>query len=77
MRVLVAGWFSFDEVIATIGDVAFVSGPISDEPLLLELCPAFDGSARWALNVSVVDETGWARFYSSPLAISQSRRPRP
>ncbi|MGY1837587.1 polysaccharide pyruvyl transferase family protein [Blastococcus sp. SYSU DS0510] len=105
MRVLVAGWFSFDEVIATIGDelgadtvvgwltelgvpfdvaeapylgsgvdwraadptdythLVFVSGPISDEPLLHELCAAFEGSVRWALNVSVVDEIGRGLFH--------------
>ncbi|MDT0276448.1 polysaccharide pyruvyl transferase family protein [Blastococcus goldschmidtiae] len=104
MRVLVAGWFSFDEVIATVGDelgadtvagwltdlgvpfdvaeapylgsgvdwrevdpadythLVFVSGPISDEPLLHELCAAFGASVRWAINVSVVDEVGRRLF---------------
>ncbi|SFF82691.1 polysaccharide pyruvyl transferase family protein [Blastococcus tunisiensis] len=105
MRVLVAGWFSFDEVIATIGDelgadtvadwltdlgvpfdvaeapylgtgvdwrevdpadythLVFVSGPVSDEPLLRELCAAFEGSQRWAINVSVVDGIGRGLFH--------------
>jgi hypothetical protein len=105
VRVLVAGWFSFDEVVATVGDelgadavatwlselgvpfdvaeapylgsgvswrdvdpadythLVFVSGPISAEPLLRELCTAFDGCRRWAVNVSVVDEAGRALFH--------------
>jgi hypothetical protein len=104
VRVLVAGWFSFDEVIATVGDqlgvetvagwlgeldvshdvawapylgrgvcwrevdpadythLVFVSGPIGDGPLLRELCDAFAGCQRWAINVSVVDEVGRALF---------------
>jgi hypothetical protein len=95
----VAGWFSFDEVIATVGDelgadtvagwlrdlgichdvawapylargvhwrdvdpadythLVFVSGPIRDGPLVRELCAAFAACQRWAVNVSVVDET--------------------
>jgi len=102
--VLVAGWFSFDEVIATIGDdlgaemvagwlreldvdttvawapflgrgahwrdldpadythLVFVSGPISDTPLLRELTAAFAAAQRWAVNVSVVSEAGRALF---------------
>jgi hypothetical protein len=101
----VAGWFSFDEVIATVGDelgadvvagwlmelgvpfdvaeapylgsgvhwreadpadythLVFVSGPISTEPLLRDLCAAFDRCARWAVNVSVVEEAGRALFH--------------
>lgn len=104
MRVLVTGWFSFDEVIATIGDelgadvvvdwlteagvehdvawapylqrgpdwreldpadythLVFVSGPLSDTPLLRELTTAFAGAQRWAVNVSVVSEAGRALF---------------
>ncbi|MGY1712068.1 polysaccharide pyruvyl transferase family protein [Geodermatophilus sp. SYSU D00758] len=104
MRVLVAGWFSFDEVIATVGDqlgaatvtrwlteagvdhdvaeapylgsgvnwrdvdpadythLVFVSGPLSDSPLLRELSETFAGSRRWAVNVSVVSEAGRALF---------------
>ncbi|MGY1857828.1 polysaccharide pyruvyl transferase family protein [Modestobacter sp. SYSU DS0290] len=104
MRVLVAGWFSFDEVIATIGDelgadvvtgwlrelgvdhdvawapylqrgphwrdvdpaqythLVFVSGPVSDTPLLRELTSAFAGAQRWAVNVSVVSDAGRALF---------------
>ena len=104
MRVLVTGWFSFDEVIATVGDdlgaevvagwlreldidstvawapflgrgpnwrdldpadfthLVFVSGPISDTPLLRELTEAFAGAQRWAVNVSVVSEAGRAMF---------------
>ena len=104
MRVLVTGWFSFDEVIATIGDelgadvvvgwlteagvdhdvawapylqrgpdwreldpadythLVFVSGPLSDTPLLRELTGAFAGAQRWAVNVSVVSEAGRALF---------------
>lgn len=104
MRVLVAGWFSFDEVIATVGDelgadvvvgwlagsavdhdvawapylgrgvdwrdvdpadythLVFVSGPVSDAPLLRELTAAFAGARRWAVNVSVVSEAGRALF---------------
>ena len=105
MRVLVAGWFSFDEVIATVGDelgadtvagwlgdlgvpfdvaeapflgrgvdwrdvdpadythLVFVSGPISGDPLLRELCAAFAGSRRWAVNVSVVEDAGRRLFH--------------
>ncbi len=105
MRILVAGWFSFDEVIATVGDelgadtvvgwlrelgvvfdvaeapylgrgvhwrdvdpadythLVFVSGPLSGEPLLRELCAAFDGCTRWAVNVSVVEESGRELFH--------------
>ena len=105
MRVLVAGWFSFDEVIATVGDdlgaeavagwlrdlgvdtmvawapflqrgphwrdldpadfthLVFVSGPISDTPLLRELTGAFAGAQRWAVNVSVVSDAGRALFH--------------
>ncbi|MGY1842090.1 polysaccharide pyruvyl transferase family protein [Modestobacter sp. SYSU DS0875] len=104
MRVLVAGWFSFDEVIATVGDelgadvvtgwlrelgvdhdvawapylqrgpdwreldpagythLVFVSGPVSDTPLLRELTSAFAGAQRWAVNVSVVSDAGRALF---------------
>lgn len=104
MRVLVAGWFSFDEVVATVGDelgadavagwltelgvahdvawapylrrgvhwrdvdpagythLVFVSGPLSDRPLLRELSTAFAGAHRWAVNVSVVDEPARALF---------------
>ncbi|GAB3312334.1 polysaccharide pyruvyl transferase family protein [Geodermatophilus aquaeductus] len=104
MRVLLAGWFSFDEVIATVGDelgagtvarwlaeagvdfdvaeapflergvnwrdvdpadythLLFVSGPIRDAPLLRDLTSAFAGAARWAVNVSVVEEAGRALF---------------
>ncbi|OMQ14354.1 hypothetical protein A7K94_0217260, partial [Modestobacter sp. VKM Ac-2676] len=104
MRVLVAGWFSFDEVIATIGDelgadvvtgwlrelevdhdvawapylqrgpdwreldpadythLVFVSGPLSDTPLLRELTSAFAAAERWAVNVSVVSDAGRALF---------------
>ncbi|MGY1717672.1 hypothetical protein ACI8AG_01300 [Blastococcus sp. SYSU DS0552] len=40
-----------------------MSGPISDEPLLHELCTAFEGSVRWAVNVSVVDEIGRGLFH--------------
>ncbi|WP_299952181.1 polysaccharide pyruvyl transferase family protein [uncultured Modestobacter sp.] len=105
MRVLVTGWFSFDEVIATIGDelgadvvvgwlaeagiehdvawapylqrgpdwreldpadythLVFVSGPLSDTPLLRELTAAFAGAQRWAVNVSVVSDAGRALFH--------------
>ncbi len=101
---LVAGWFSFDEVIATVGDelgadvvtgwladldidhdvawapylqrgvdwrdvdpagythLVFVSGPLADRPLLRELCEAFAGAHRWAVNVSVVEEPARALF---------------
>jgi Polysaccharide pyruvyl transferase len=104
VRVLVTGWFSFDEVIATVGDelgadtvvrwlrragvahdvawapylgrgvdwrdvdprdythLVFVSGPISDRPLLRELSATFAHARRWAVNVSVVDEAGRALF---------------
>jgi hypothetical protein len=104
MRVLVAGWFSFDEVIATIGDelgadvvvgwlrelgidhsvawapylqrgpdwreldpaefthLVFLSGPLSDVPVLRELTSAFAGAQRWAVNVSVVDDGARAFF---------------
>ncbi|NEK57318.1 polysaccharide pyruvyl transferase family protein [Geodermatophilus sabuli] len=104
MRVLVTGWFSFDEVIATVGDelgadvvtgwlhelgvdhdvawapylergvhwrdvdpsaythLVFVSGPLADRPLLRELSAAFAGSRRWAVNVSVVEDTARALF---------------
>jgi Polysaccharide pyruvyl transferase len=104
MRVLVAGWFSFDEVVATVGDelgaeavvgwlaelgvahdvawapylgrgvhwrdvdpaaythLVFVSGPLADRPLLRELSAAFAGAQRWAVNVSVVEETARALF---------------
>src|SRR3712207_1396312 len=99
MRVLLAGWFSFDEVIATVGDelgadvvagwltdlgvdhdvawapylergvdwrdvdpagythLVLVSGPLADRPLLRELAEAFAGAQRWAVNVSVVQES--------------------
>jgi hypothetical protein len=105
MRVLVTGWFSFDEVIATVGDdlgaevvsgwlreldvdhtvawapflmrgpnwreldpadfthLVFVSGPVSDTPLLRELTDAFAGATRWAMNVSVVSDAGRALFH--------------
>ncbi|KGH44724.1 hypothetical protein IN07_22380 [Modestobacter caceresii] len=105
MRVLVTGWFSFDEVIATIGDelgadavvgwlteagighdvawapylqrganwrdldpadythLVFVSGPLSDTPLLRELTAAFADAQRWAVNVSVVSDAGRALFH--------------
>jgi hypothetical protein len=105
MRVLVTGWFSFDEVIATVGDdlgadvvagwlrdldvdstvawapflqrganwrdldpadythLVFVSGPISDTPLLRELTEAFSAAQRWAVNVSVVSDAGRALFH--------------
>jgi hypothetical protein len=104
MRVLVAGWFSFDEVVATVGDelgadvvvgwlrelgidhsvawapyaqrgpnwrdldpaefthLVFVSGPLSDVPVLRELTTAFAGAQRWAVNVSVVDVRARALF---------------
>jgi hypothetical protein len=104
MRVLVAGWFSFDEVIATIGDelgadvvvgwlrelgidhsvawapyfqrgpnwrdldpaefthLVFVSGPLSDVPMMRELTTAFAAARRWAVNVSVVDDGARALF---------------
>ena len=104
MRVLVAGWFSFDEVIATVGDelgagtlvswltdlgiahdvawapylergvnwrdvdpagythLVFVSGPLAERPLLRELSDAFAGAQRWAVNVSVVEESARALF---------------
>ncbi|MPQ99869.1 polysaccharide pyruvyl transferase family protein [Modestobacter sp. I12A-02628] len=104
MRVLVAGWFSFDEVIATVGDelgadvvvrwlaqagvahdvawapylgrgvdwrdvdpaaythLVFVSGPVSDTPLLRELTETFAAARRWAVNVSVVSPAGRALF---------------
>ncbi|MCZ2822226.1 polysaccharide pyruvyl transferase family protein [Modestobacter sp. VKM Ac-2977] len=105
MRVLVTGWFSFDEVIATIGDelgadavvgwlteagidhdvawapylqrganwrdldpadythLVFVSGPLSDTPLLRELTAAFADAQRWAVNVSVVSDAGRCLFH--------------
>ncbi|MCZ2850075.1 polysaccharide pyruvyl transferase family protein [Modestobacter sp. VKM Ac-2978] len=105
MRVLVTGWFSFDEVIATIGDelgadavvgwlteagidhdvawapylqrganwrdldpadythLVFVSGPLSDTPLLRELTAAFADAQRWAVNVSVVSDAGRGLFH--------------
>jgi len=105
MRVLVTGWFSFDEVIATVGDdlgadvvagwlreldidhavawapflqrgpnwreldpadfthLVFVSGPVSDTPLLRELTEAFSAAQRWAVNVSVVSGAGRALFH--------------
>jgi hypothetical protein len=105
MRVLVTGWFSFDEVIATVGDdlgadvvegwlrdldvdhtvawapflqrganwrdldpadythLVFVSGPVSDTPLLRELTDAFAAAQRWAVNVSVVSDAGRALFH--------------
>ncbi|TFV63686.1 polysaccharide pyruvyl transferase family protein [Geodermatophilus sp. DF01-2] len=104
MRVLLAGWFSFDEVIATVGDelgadvvagwlterridhdvawapylargvdwrdvdpadythLVFVSGPLADRPLLRELAEAFAGAQRWAVNVSVVEESARELF---------------
>ena len=104
MRVLLAGWFSFDEVIATVGDelgadvvagwlrdagvdhdvawapylergvdwrdvdpagythLVFVSGPLADRPLLRELAEAFAGVQRWAVNVSVVQESARSLF---------------
>ena len=104
MRVLVAGWFSFDEVIATVGDelgadvvarwltdldvdhdvawapylergvdwrdvdpaaythLVFVSGPLADRPLLRELTETFAAAQRWAVNVSVVQESARALF---------------
>jgi hypothetical protein len=104
MRVLLAGWFSFDEVIATVGDelgadvvarwltelgvdhdvawapymergvdwrdvdpaaythLVFVSGPLADRPLLRELTETFAGAQRWAVNVSVVQETARVLF---------------
>ena len=104
MRVLLAGWFSFDEVIATVGDelgadvvagwlndagvdhdvawapylergvdwrdvdpadythLVFVSGPLADRPLLRELTGAFAGAERWAVNVSVVQESARGLF---------------
>ena len=103
MRVL-AGWFSFDEVIATLGDelggdvvagwltdleidhdvawapyldrgvdwrdvdpadythLVFVSGPLGDRSLLRELTEAFAGVQRWAVNVSVVEESARGLF---------------
>ncbi|WNV74677.1 polysaccharide pyruvyl transferase family protein [Geodermatophilus sp. DSM 44513] len=105
MRVLLAGWFSFDEVIATVGDelgadvvagwltdagvdhdvawapylqrgvdwrdvdpagythLVFVSGPLADRPLLRELTAAFAGARRWAVNVSVVQESARGLFH--------------
>ena len=102
---LVAGWFSFDEVIATVGDelaaesvagwlrelgvghdvawapylargvrwrdvdpadythLIFVSGPIREGSLVHELCDAFVGCQRWAVNVSVVDDTACSLFH--------------
>ncbi|SHN74974.1 Polysaccharide pyruvyl transferase [Geodermatophilus obscurus] len=104
MRVLLAGWFSFDEVIATVGDelgadvvagwltdlgidhdvawapypergvdwrdvdpadhthLVFVSGPLTDRPLLRELTGAFTGVQRWGVNVSVVEESARTLF---------------
>ena len=104
MRVVLAGWFSFDEVIATVGDelgadvvarwltdlgvdhdvawapylergvdwrdldpadythLVFVSGPLADRPLLRELAEAFAGARRWAVNVSVVEESARGLF---------------
>ncbi|MGY1824938.1 MULTISPECIES: polysaccharide pyruvyl transferase family protein [unclassified Blastococcus] len=104
MRVLVAGWFSFDEVIATVGDelgadavtgwltelgvdhdvawapylergvhwrdvdpadythLVFTTGPIGDLPPLPELTAAFAGVRRWAVNVSVVDDSAGEMF---------------
>ncbi|MGY2002447.1 polysaccharide pyruvyl transferase family protein [Blastococcus sp. SYSU DS1024] len=104
MRVLVAGWFSFDEVIATVGDelgadavtgwltelgidhdvawapylrrgvhwrdvdpadythLVFTTGPVGDLAPLPELTTAFAGAQRWAVNVSVVDDTALEMF---------------
>jgi hypothetical protein len=104
VRVLVAGWGSFDEVVATVGDalgaesvagwlrelgidhdiawapylcrgvnwrdidpadythLVFVSGPLAERPLLCELSEAFAGVQRWAVNVSVVDESARRLF---------------
>jgi Polysaccharide pyruvyl transferase len=104
VRVLVAGWFSFDEVIATVGDelgaeavtgwlaelgidhdvawapylergvhwrdvdpadythLVFTTGPVGDLPPLTELTAAFAGARRWAVNVSVVDESARGMF---------------
>jgi hypothetical protein len=105
MRVLVTGWFSFDEVIATIGDelaadvvvgwltelgidhdvawapylgrgphwrdldpadythLVFVSGPLTDVPLLRELTAAFAHARRWAVNVSAVPDDARPLFH--------------
>ena len=108
-RALVAGWFSFEEVLATVGDllgaevtvgqlqdagwtcdlalapymgrsadsncvdwravdpsgydlVVFTTGPLFDYPLLHALLNRFAGRERWAVNVSVIDESLRSRF---------------
>ena len=40
----------------------FVSGPLADRPLLRELTEAFAGAQRWAVNVSVVQESARGLF---------------
>jgi hypothetical protein len=104
VRVLLAGWFSFDELIATVGDelgadvvagwltdlgidhdvawashmergvdwrdvnpaacthLVFVSGPLADRPLLRELSEVFAGAQRWAVDVSVVEQSAQGLF---------------
>ena len=42
--------------------LVFVSGPLADRPLLRELSEVFAGAQRWAVNVSVVEQSARGVF---------------